>query len=178
MPWPATVEGFDVSAGSREEQRRLRELEARRAKSLARARQLSDELISESDFHEILEQLVHGLLETFQANRAVTVLFEEDGRNPLLSVERCSDGSNQGEGIAEEIVERCLQVRTVLRIAGGLDGLGGLAAPLLYQGRVLGLIYFERTTSGSLPFEAEDVHLTAVIANQAAFVLGPQIMEG
>lgn len=177
-PWPATVETFDMTTAQadRDELARSREHEARRAKSLARARRLSDVLISEADFHEILEHLVYGLLETFQADRAVTVLFEEDGRNPLLTVERCLDGSNQGEGIAEEIVERCLQVRTVLRIAGGGAGLGGLAAPLLYDARVLGLIYFERTTPGPA-FGTDDVHLTAMLANQAAVVLGPEVAD-
>ena len=130
------------------------------------------------DAKVILERLVKGLLETFNADRAVSVLFEEDGRNPLLTVERSRDGTNQGDGIAEEIVDRCLQVRTVLRIAGGHHGLGGLAAPLLCQGRVLGLIYFEQTTSLAVPFEAEDVHLTAMLANQAALVIAPLVMEG
>ena len=46
------------------------------------------------DFEIILERLAEGFLETFSADRAVALLFEEDGRNPLLVVERRRDGTN------------------------------------------------------------------------------------
>jgi len=158
-----------------DELRQLREREARRARAVARARQLSDELTGEQDFEVLLERIAVGFLELFDADRAVTILFEEDGRNPLLTVERCREGTDEGAGIAQEIVDRCLQVRSVLRVSGGHEGLGGLAAPLLSDGRALGMLYFERVTSQGQPFEAEDVHLMALIANQAGVVIAPLV---
>ena len=52
-------------------------------------------------------------------------------------VERRRDGTAEGAGVAQEIIDRCLQVRSVIRVAGGLDGLGGLAAPLIAAGGAL-----------------------------------------
>jgi hypothetical protein len=151
----------------------LREREARRERQLQRARQLSDEMLQEDDFERILEHIALGFIDIFAADRAVTVLFEEDGRNPLLTVERRRDGTDDGTGVAQEIVDRCLQVRTVVRIAGGHQGLGGLATPLLSRGKAVGLLYFERTTGSDQPLDAADVHLMAMLANQAAVVIAP-----
>lgn len=153
----------------------LREREARRERQLARARQLSDEMLLEDDFELILEKVALGFLEIFAADRAVTVLFEEDGRNPLLTVERRRDGTDDGTGVAQEIVDRCLQVRSVIKIAGGHQGLGGLAAPLLSKGKAVGLLYFERTTAGGQALDAFDVHLMAMLSNQAAVVIAPLV---
>lgn len=147
----------------------------RRERTLARARQLSDELLVPDDFEVLLERIAVAFLEIFTADRAVTVLFEEDGRNPLLTVERRRDGTDEGAGVAQEIVDRVLQVRSVVRIAGGHQGLGGLAAPLITRGKALGLLYFERTTGSGPPLDASDVHLMAMITNEAALVIAPLV---
>lgn len=158
----------------RDTRRILRQREARRARALARARQLSDDISGEADFERLLEKLAVSFLELFGADRAVAVLFEEDGKNPLLTVERCRDGSITGAGIAPEIVERCLQARTVVRVAGSQQqALDGLAAPLFAGERALGLLYFERLSGDGDPLELEDVHLMAILANQAALVIAP-----
>lgn len=136
-------------AGDDDEVKMVRERDARRSRGLARARQLADELMPQDDFEVMLDRLALHFLEIFSADRAVTLLFEEDGRNPLLVVERHRDGTNEGAGVAQEIIDRCLQVRSVIRVAGGIEGLGGLAAPLITQGRALGLLYFERNTAPS-----------------------------
>ncbi len=158
-----------------DELRGLQEREARRERQLARARQLSDEMLLEDDFEVIFEQVALGFLDIFTADRAVTVLFEEDGRNPLLTVERRRDGTDDGTGVAQEIVDRCLQVRSVIKIAGGHQGLGGLAAPLLSRGKAVGLLYFERMTAGGQALDATDVHLMAMLSNQAAVVIAPLV---
>ena len=147
----------------------------RRERTLARARQLSDEMLVPDDFEVLLERIAIAFLDIFAADRTVTVLFEEDGRNPLLTVERRRDGTDEGAGVAQEIVDRVLQVRSVVRIAGGHQGLGGLAAPLITKGKALGLLYFERTTVSGPPLDASDVHLMAMITNEAALVIAPLV---
>lgn len=172
----ATTPGSPIPP-SRDTRRILRERDARRALSLSRARQLSDELRQEPDFERLLERLALSFLEVFAAERAVAVLFEEDGKNPLLTVERCRSGAQSGAGIAPEVVERCLQARTVVRVTGGAQPLDGLAAPLLDSERALGLLYFERP-AGPEPLELEDVHLMGLLANQAALVIAPLLAAG
>lgn len=155
--------------------RRARERDARRARALARARQLSDEIMHEDDFEVVFERLAGGFLDVFSADRAVTVLFEEDGINPLMVVERRRDGTAEGTGIAQEIVSRCLQVRSVIRVAGGYEGLGGLAAPLLTESRALGMLYFERISTPGQPLGADDVHLMALLTNIASLKIAPLV---
>ncbi|MGE0711319.1 MAG: FHA domain-containing protein [Planctomycetota bacterium] len=159
-----------------EDGQRARERDARRARALARARQLADEIMPEGDFEVVFEKLANGFLDVFSADRAVTVLFEEDGINPLMVVERRRDGTAEGTGVAQEIVNRCLQVRSVIRVAGGYEGLGGLAAPLVGgEGRALGLLYFERISTPGHALGADDVHLMALLTNLASLKLGPLI---
>jgi hypothetical protein len=165
-----------VTPSASDELRALHEREARREKQLQRARQLSDEMLTEDDFEVILEHIALGFLDVFSADRAVTVLFEEDGRNPLLTVERRRDGTDDGTGVAQEIVDRCLQVRSVIKIAGGHQGLGGLAAPLLSKGKAVGLLYFERTTASGQALDSIDVHVMAILSNQAAVVIAPLVV--
>ncbi|MBL4848146.1 MAG: FHA domain-containing protein [Planctomycetes bacterium] len=157
------------------EGRRARERDARRARALARARQLSDEIMHEDDFEVVFERLAGGFLDVFAADRAVTVLFEEDGINPLMVVERRRDGTAEGTGIAQEIISRCLQVRSVIRVAGGYQGLGGLAAPLLTESRALGMLYFERVSTPGSPLGADDVHLMALLTNIASLKIAPLV---
>lgn len=164
MPGPDDVEA-----------KRARERDARRARSLARARQLSDEIMHEDDFEVVFERLAGGFLDVFSADRAVTVLFEEDGINPLMVVERRRDGTAEGTGIAQEIISRCLQVRSVIRVAGGYQGLGGLAAPLLTESRALGMLYFERVSTPGAPLGADDVHLMALLTNIASLKIAPLV---
>tara|TARA_R110002072_G_scaffold68752_2_gene167045 strand:- start:280 stop:1155 length:876 start_codon:yes stop_codon:yes gene_type:complete len=164
MPGPDDVEG-----------KRARERDARRARALARARQLSDEIMHEDDFEVVFERLAGGFLDVFSADRAVTVLFEEDGINPLMVVERRRDGTAEGTGIAQEIISRCLQVRSVIRVAGGYQGLGGLAAPLLTESRALGMLYFERVSTPGAPLGADDVHLMALLTNVASLKIAPLV---
>lgn len=177
--------GSSAPVGGPDTRRVLRSREARRARALARARQLSDDVREEPDFERLLERLALAFLDVFAADRAVAVLFEEDGKNPLLTVERSRDGSHQGAGVAPEIVERCLQAGTVIRVAGGDQPLDGLAAPLLTGERALGLLYFERRAApasrgapspGEMEaLELEDVHLMGLLANQAALVIAPLV---
>lgn len=157
------------------EARKARERDARRARALARARQLADEIMPEGDFELVFERLANGFLDVFSADRAVTILFEEDGINPLMVVERRRDGTAEGTGVAQEIVNRCLQVRSVIRVAGGYEGLGGLAAPLLAEGRALGLLYFERMSAPGHALGADDVHLMALLTNLASLKIAPLI---
>ena len=110
------------------------------------------------------------VFDVFTADRAVTVLFEEDGRNPLLTIERRRDGTDEGTGVAQEIIDRCLQVRSVVRVAGGMEGMGGLAAPLVAGGRALGLLYFERMLGNPHQLDADDVHLMAMLTNPSPFL--------
>ena len=95
----------------------------------------------------------------------------------VAGVERRRDGTDEGAGVAQEIVDRVLQVRSVVRIAGGHQGLGGLAAPLITKGKALGLLYFERTTVSGPPLDASDVHLMAMITNEAALVIAPLVVN-
>lgn len=175
-PLPRPLASSPTSAPASDELRALQERDARREKQLQRARQLSDEMLTEDDFEVILEHIALGFLDVFAADRAVTVLFEEDGRNPLLTVERRRDGTDDGTGVAQEIVDRCLQVRSVIKIAGGHQGLGGLAAPLLSKGKAVGLLYFERMTASGPALDSADVHLMAILANQAAVVIAPLVV--
>ena len=176
-PQEAPAPAPEALARAREEGREeARAREAQRERRIARARQLSEEMHTEDDFEVILERVALGFLDVFGADRAVTILFEEDGRNPLLTVERRRDGTDEGTGVAQEIVDRCLQVRTVVRVAGGHQGLGGLAAPLLSRsGKALGMLYFERVTAGGEPLDATDGHLMSMLTNQAAAVLAPLV---
>lgn len=172
---PGAPDAEAPPAAALEELRALQDRDARRERQLARARQVSDEMLLEDDFEVILEHIALGFLDVFAADRAVTVLFEEDGRNPLLTVERRRDGTDDGTGVAQEIVDRCLQVRSVIKIAGGHQGLGGLAAPLLSKGKAVGLLYFERMTASGQALDAADVHLMAMLSNQAAVVIAPLV---
>jgi hypothetical protein len=152
-----------------------RERDARRARALSLAHQLSDEMMVQDDFEELLEQVAISFLDIFSADRAVAVLFEEDGRNPLMTVERLRDGTGEGAGVAQEIIDRCLQVRSVIRVADAASGLSGLAAPLIAQAsRTLGLLYFERQTAGR-PLDADEVHLMAMITNTASLIIEPLV---
>jgi hypothetical protein len=151
------------------------------SKSLARARQLSDEVHIEEDLEKLLARVANGFLEVFDADRGVCLLLEEDGRNPLLTVERRKTGSEEGTGVAREIIERSLQARTVVRIPppGGdrrAPG-GGFAAPLISGGKALGLLFFERSDQGA-PFDADDVHLMAMIANQVSLAVAKLLASG
>lgn len=175
--------GLPVAAGPpsreqrvlEEESRLARERDARRARALAKARQLGDELMSQDDFEVILERIAVSFLDVFTADRAVTLLFEEDGRNPLLTIERRRDGTDEGTGVAQEIIDRCLQVRSVVRVAGGMEGMGGLAAPLVVRGRALGLLYFERSLGNPHQLDADDVHLMAMLTNLASLLIAPLV---
>lgn len=167
--------GSERRAPAEGDARRARERDARRGRSLARARQLSDEIMHEDDFEVVFERLAGGFLDVFSADRAVTVLFEEDGINPLMVVERRRDGTAEGTGIAQEIISRCLQVRSVIRVAGGYEGLGGLAAPLLTDSRALGMLYFERISTPGQPLGADDVHLMALLTNVASLKIAPLV---
>jgi hypothetical protein len=162
------------SRGTDSGARMARERDARRSKALSRVRQLSDEVLVESDIEGLLKRIAVGFVEIFDAERGVCLLLEEDGRNPLLTVEKRKDGSEEGTGVAREIIERSLQARTVVRIPppGGdkRDPGGGFAAPLISGGKALGLLFFER---GSLaaPFDGDDVHLMAIITNQVSLAV-------
>jgi pSer/pThr/pTyr-binding forkhead associated (FHA) protein len=156
-----------------EEARQAQERDARRARALARARQLVDEIMVQDDFEDVLEKVALGFLEIYSADRAVTILFEEDGRNPLLTVERLKEGSGDGAGVAQEIIDRCLQVRSVIRVADGVSGLAGLAAPLITRGRALGLIYFER--GGGQAMDLDEVHVMAMLGGVTALLIAPLI---
>jgi hypothetical protein len=171
-----TTQTLNRTSPPSEESRRARERDARRARALAHARQLADLLMPEDDFELVFEKLANGFLDVFSADRAVTVLFEEDGINPLMVVERRRDGTAEGTGVAQEIVNRCLQVRSVIRVAGGYEGLGGLAAPLLAsEGRALGLLYFERMSTPGHALGADDVHLMALLTNLASLKIAPLV---
>lgn len=154
--------------------RLARERDARRSKALARTRQLSDEVVVENDIEALLKRIAVGFVEIFDADRGVCLLLEEDGRNPLLTVEKRKDGSEEGTGVAREIIDTSLQARTVVRIPppGGdkRSPGGGFAAPLISGGKAIGLLFFERGERGA-PFEADDVHLMALITNQTAFAV-------
>jgi len=154
--------------------RMARERDARRSKALARTRLLSDEVAQETDIESLLKRVATGFVDVFDADRGVCLLLEEDGRNPLLTVEKRKDGSEEGTGVAREIIDTCLQARTVVRIPppGGdkRSPGGGFAAPLISGGKALGLLFFERGEKGA-PFEADDVHLMAIITNEVAFAV-------
>ncbi len=160
--------------------RLARERDARRAKALARTRQLSDEVVVETDVEALLKRIAVGFIEVFDADRGVCLLLEEDGRNPLLTVEKRKDGSEEGTGVAREIIDTCLRARTVVRIPppGGdkRSPGGGFAAPLIADGKAIGLLFFEREERGG-PFEADDVHLMALITNQTAFAVARLLAE-
>jgi pSer/pThr/pTyr-binding forkhead associated (FHA) protein len=169
-------EGPTSDSGSR----LARERDARRAKALARTRQLSDEAVLETDVEDLLKRIAVGFIEVFDADRGVCLLLEEDGRNPLLTVEKRKDGSEEGTGVAREIIDTCLRARTVVRIPppGGdkRSPGGGFAAPLIADGKAIGLLFFEREERGG-PFEADDVHLMALITNQTAFAVAKLLAE-
>ena len=161
--------------------RLARERDARRSKALARTRQLSDEVVVETDIELLLKRIAVGFVEIFDADRGVCLLLEEDGRNPLLTVEKRKDGSEEGTGVAREIIDTSLQARTVVRIPppGGdkRSPGGGFAAPLISGGKAIGLLFFERGERGA-PFEADDVHLMALITNQTAFAVAKILAAG
>jgi hypothetical protein len=161
--------------------RMARERDARRSKALARTRQLSDEICVEQDIEGLLKRIAVGFVEIFDADRGVCLLLEEDGRNPLLTVEKRKDGSEEGTGVAREIIDTALQARSVVRIPppGGdkrAPG-GGFAAPLISGGKATGLLFFERGERGA-PFEADDVHLMAIITNQTAVAVAQLLASG
>jgi hypothetical protein len=161
--------------------RLARERDARRSKALARVRQLSDEVLVETDIEALLKRVAIGFVDIFDADRGVCLLLEEDGRNPLLTVEKRKDGSEEGTGVAREIIERSLQARTVVRVPppGGdkrAPG-GGFASPLLSKGKALGLLFFERAGDRGAPFDGDDVHLMALIANQVSLAVAWLLAE-
>ncbi|MBI3722883.1 FHA domain-containing protein [bacterium] len=159
----------------------LRERDARRSKALSRLHQLSDEVAVEDDLEKLLKRIAQGFVEIFDADRGVCLLLEEDGRNPLLTVEKRKEGSEEGTGVAVEIIEKTLQARAVVRIAGpGGDRRspgGGLAAPLISWSKALGLLFFERGERGA-PFEADDVHMMAIITNQVTLAVARLLASG
>jgi Inner membrane component of T3SS, cytoplasmic domain/GAF domain len=167
--------GLDVSG------RLAKERDARRSKTLARARQLSDEVVIENDVEALLKRVAIGFVDVFDADRGVCLLLEEDGRNPLLTVEKRKDGSEEGTGVAREIIDTCLRARSVVRIPppGGdkRSPGGGFAAPLISGGKAIGLLFFERSERGA-PFEADDVHLMAIITNEVAFAVARLLASG
>ncbi len=180
-PEPETPSKASKSTSTDLGGRMARERDARRSKALARTRQLSDEVVVETDIEALLKRIAVGFVEIFDADRGVCLLLEEDGRNPLLTVEKRKDGSEEGTGVAREIIDTSLQARTVVRIPppGGdkRSPGGGFAAPLISGGKAIGLLFFERGERGA-PFEADDVHLMALITNQTSFAIAKLLAAG
>jgi hypothetical protein len=181
VPAPSASEPDTPSRSSDAGARMARERDARRSKALARTRQLSDEVVVETDIEALLKRIAVAFVEIFDADRGVCLLLEEDGRNPLLTVEKRKDGSEEGAGVAREIIDTCLKARTVVRIPppGGdkRSPGGGFAAPLISGGKAIGLLFFERGERGA-PFEADDVHLMALITNQTSFAVARILASG
>src|SRR5581483_555910 len=87
VPTPSEPETPSRSTRTDLGDRMARERDARRSKALARTRQLSDEVVVETDIEALLKRIAVGFVEIFDADRGVCLLLEEDGRNPLLTVE-------------------------------------------------------------------------------------------
>lgn len=179
---PAALEPASTEpAGASESAIFRREGTGRRAKALAKARTLSDEVIQEEDLERLLARVAVGFIEVFEADRGVCLLLEEDGRNPLLTVERRKEGTEEGAGVAREIIERTLQARSVVRVPppGGdkRSPGGGFAAPLIAGGKGLGLLFFERRAEAGA-FDSDDVHLTAIIANLVTLAVARLLASG
>ncbi|MCA8923218.1 MAG: GAF domain-containing protein [Planctomycetes bacterium] len=147
---------------------------------LASLHELCTSMVDEPDLERVLELITESLLETFSADRAVLILTEEDGRNPLINVERVrgrSAAESEETGVAPEILEQTLHTRRVLEVNGEEDGFGGLSAPILRSGRTFGILYFERTEAGGPPIGRSDTQLMSVFATLACLVIQPLMSE-
>ncbi|MEZ6186569.1 MAG: FHA domain-containing protein [Planctomycetota bacterium] len=143
---------------------------------LASLHELCTAIVDEPEIVTVLEHFTESLLETFRADRAVSILTEEDGRNPLINVERvrgAPPGGSPENGVAPDVLERTLHRRRVLEVEAD-DGYG-LAAPILRSGRTFGLLYFER--KGEAPIRPADVQLMNVFATLACLVIQPLMSE-
>jgi hypothetical protein len=121
------------------------------------------------DYEQFLEFAGTEILELFGAARAYVVLFEEDGRNPVLTVKRYRPGyepfepeheANPGTAstiadatqmeINETILRRTVREKALIRLehenedGHSTSSKEGLAAPIMHENRVLGLLYFDR----------------------------------
>jgi transcriptional regulator with GAF, ATPase, and Fis domain len=153
-------------------------LARRRAAELGKAlheiRSLTDQIVREGDFEILLERVASAFLDIFEADRGVCVLFEEDGRNPLLTVERQRSGSEEGAGISRKVIDRVLEARTVIRVNAvtpdGAEGVG-FASPLLSETRPLGVLYFERAQASLGTIAADELHFIGIISNCVALAI-------
>lgn len=119
-------------------------------------RELAVRLNSAKDFEPLLEAAAEGLLEMFSALRAFCVLFEEDGKNPIFTVERYRydnerDEEDTSAQIDEGLMAQTLRERTVVTVELAPDKhrptpREAMAAPILYDQRALGLVYLDRSS--------------------------------
>lgn len=147
---------------------------------LASLHELCSSMVDEPDLERVLELIAEGLLHTFGADRAVLILTEEDGRNPLINVERVRGGGDSSEdahGVAPEVLEQTLYTRRPLEVHDEEGGLGGLAAPILRSGRTFGILYFERNERTGAPIQLADKQLMSVFATLACLVIQPLMSE-
>jgi len=147
---------------------------------LSSLHELCSSMVDEPDLERVLELIAEGLLYTFGADRAVLILTEEDGRNPLINVERVRGGGDTDEdthGVAPEVLEETLYTRRPLEVHDEEGGLGGLAAPILRGGRTFGILYFERNERTGAPIQLSDKQLMSVFATLACLVIQPLMSE-
>jgi len=138
-------------------------------------RALAESTCQTDDFEVLMEQAAEILLALFGGTRSLCVLFEEDGRNPIYSVERSIEGvaalggdeESGSQGFVEAIVSQAHAGGAVSEISHE-DSEGepsrGLAALMSSGQQSLGLLFVERSDDPPSA-EGADGDLLALMAS-------------
>ena len=154
-----------------------RSLEALLALSIAAAQT--------TDQRELASVALDQLVALLGAERAFLFLAEDDSESLLLSAARGADGAELTDttGYANSVVERVRHERAARVITGTEEGaaLGSesavqhglrsiLAAPLMLEGRLLGVVYLDSRLARGI-FTADDLEILAAISSHIAISL-------
>jgi len=137
------------------------------------------------DQHELAAVALDQLVALLGAERAFLFLADDDTSPLMLSAARGADGAELTEttGYAQTVVDRVREERAAQVVTGTEEGaaLGSesavqhglrsiLAAPLMLEGRLLGVVYLDSRLARGI-FTADDVEILAAISNHIAISL-------
>jgi adenylate cyclase len=153
------------------------------ALALSRLTAAAKVLLSATSLSTLFERVLDAVVENTPVEHAFLLLHDESGNQLVPKAGRCLDG-RQGDfpisqGIARHVFRRSESILTLDAIEDprfksmsimtqGIRSV--MCAPLLNQGRTLGVL-FTGSTSGRVPLKDHHLHLLTVIANLAAVAI-------
>lgn len=126
------------------------------AEVLARLKSYMDALDPEVGFEPFLDFAVSGLVGLVKAERAVCILFEEDGKNPIFSVERWAlardheeDGEDSQASIDDDVMAEAVRgdhvvIRELAPDAENASRRQVFCVRVRWRVHTVGLLYWER----------------------------------